>query len=91
MTAHLTQLSPDYNHIFLKKLVISRACLKARETLKMQVFLSSSSFFLSCVLTRRGHGPRRSCMAETVETGDKNRDVTDDIFRAPYTCFVKKA
>ena len=50
----------------------------------MQVFLSSSSFFLSCVLTRRGHGPRRSCMAETVETGDKNRDVTDDIFRAPY-------
>ena len=23
-------------------------------------------------------------LAETVETGDKNRDVTDDIFRAPY-------
>ena len=23
-------------------------------------------------------------LAETVETGDKNRDVTDNIFRAPY-------
>ena len=23
-------------------------------------------------------------LAETGETGDKNRDVTDDIFRAPY-------
>ena len=23
-------------------------------------------------------------LKETVETGDKNRDVTDDIFRAPY-------
>ena len=23
-------------------------------------------------------------LAEIVETGDKNRDVTDDIFRAPY-------
>ena len=23
-------------------------------------------------------------LAETVETGDKNSDVTDDIFRAPY-------
>ena len=23
-------------------------------------------------------------LAETVETGDRNRDVTDDIFKAPY-------
>ena len=33
----------------------------------MQVFFSSSLAFLT----------------ETVETGDKNRDVTDDIIRAP--------
>ena len=29
-------------------------------------------------------------LAETVETGDKNSDVTDDIFRAPYM-FCEKA
>ena len=55
---------------------IRRACLAAR--LKLQVFLS---FFFSCVLAKRGL--MILFLAETVETGDKNRDVTDNMFRPP--------
>ena len=55
---------------------IRRACLAAR--LKLQVFLS---FFFSCVLAKRGL--MILFLAETVETGDTNRDVTDNMFRPP--------
>ena len=56
---------------------IRRACLAAR--LKLQVFLSF--FFFSCVLAKRGL--MILFLAETVETGDTNRDVTDNMFRPP--------
>ena len=56
---------------------IRRACLAAR--LKMQEFLSF--FFFLCVLAKRE--VMILFLAETVETGDKNRDVTDNMFRAP--------
>ena len=54
--------------------VIRRACLAAR--LKMQAFLS---FFHLCVLAEKGL--MILFLAKTVETGDKNRDVTDNMFR----------
>ena len=49
----------------------------------MQVFLSFFFFFLSFVCARQKGSWSQAFLAVTVETGDKDSDVTDDIFRAP--------
>ena len=41
-------------------------------------------FLFSFVCAHQKGSWSQTFLAETVETGDKNRDVTDDIFRVPY-------
>ena len=41
-------------------------------------------FLFSFVCSHQKESWSQAFLAETVETGEKNSDVTDDIFRAPY-------
>ena len=41
-------------------------------------------FLFSFVCSHQKGSWSQAFLAETVETGEKNSDVTDDIFRAPY-------